>query len=112
MLEERAVRECLVVAYGAGVDSTAMLVGLRQRGIRPDAVLFADTGGEKQQTYDFLPVMDGWLRDHGFPTVTVVKQRGQGLQALAPVPHAGGELPDQRHAAERGLRLPNEVVFA
>ena len=28
----------LVVAYGMGVDSTAMLVGLRQRGIRPDLI--------------------------------------------------------------------------
>lgn len=73
MLEERAVSKCLVVAYGTGVDSTAMLIGLWQRGIRPDAVLFADTGGERDQTYDFLPIMDGWLRDHGLPTVTVVK---------------------------------------
>jgi hypothetical protein len=72
-LEEQAVSKCLVVAYGAGVDSTAMLIGLRQRGVRPDAILFADTGGEKQETYDFLPVMDGWLRDHDFPAVTVVK---------------------------------------
>jgi hypothetical protein len=67
------MRECLVVAYGAGVDSTAMIVGLQQRGIRPDAVLFADTGGEKQETYEFLPIMDAWLRDHRFPTITVVK---------------------------------------
>src|SRR4051794_36146787 len=73
VLEERSMRECLVVAYGAGVDSTAMLVGLRQRDVRPDAILMADTGGEKDQTYAFLPVMDGWLRDHDFPTVTVVK---------------------------------------
>jgi hypothetical protein len=67
------VRECLVVAYGAGVDSSAMLVGLQQRDVLPNAVLFADTGGEKQETYAFLPVMDAWLRDHGFPTVTVVR---------------------------------------
>src|SRR5437588_11939855 len=65
--------ECLVVAYGCGVDSTAMLVGMHRRGPRPDAVLFADTGGEKQETYAFLPVVDGWLRDHGFPAVTVVR---------------------------------------
>jgi hypothetical protein len=33
----------LVVAYGLGVDSTAMLVELAQRKIRPDLILFADT---------------------------------------------------------------------
>lgn len=32
----------VTVAYGIGVDSTAMLVGLHQRGIRPDLILFAD----------------------------------------------------------------------
>jgi hypothetical protein len=73
VLEERAMSDCLVVAYGAGVDSTAMLIGLRQRDVRPDAILFGDTGGEKEETYAFLPVMDGWLRDQDFPTVTVVK---------------------------------------
>lgn len=33
----------LVVSYGVGVDSTAMLVAMQQRGIRPDLILFADT---------------------------------------------------------------------
>src|SRR5438093_838895 len=73
VVEGRTMRECLVVAYGAGVDSTAMLIGLWQRDLRPDAILMADTGGEKDQTYAFLPVMDDWLRDHDFPTITVVR---------------------------------------
>ncbi|QDU97641.1 hypothetical protein Pla8534_54920 [Lignipirellula cremea] len=41
----------LVVAYGLGVDSTAMLIGLQRRGVRPDLILFANTGGEKPETY-------------------------------------------------------------
>jgi 3'-phosphoadenosine 5'-phosphosulfate sulfotransferase (PAPS reductase)/FAD synthetase len=45
----------LVVAYGLGVNSTAMLVEFAPRGIRPDPVLFADTGGEKPETYVRLP---------------------------------------------------------
>jgi hypothetical protein len=63
----------LVVAYGAGVDSTAMLVGLQQRGERPDLILFADTGDEKPKTYAYLPIVNAWLRSVGFPEVTVVK---------------------------------------
>src|SRR5205823_7045341 len=43
----------LVVAYGLGVDSTALLVEFARRGIRPDLILFADTRGEKPET---LPV--------------------------------------------------------
>ncbi len=34
----------LVVAYGMGVDSTAMLVGMAARGERPDLVVFAEHG--------------------------------------------------------------------
>lgn len=70
---EETIRQPLIVAYGLGVDSTAVLVELYKRGIRPDAILFADTGDEKQETYDYLPVINKWLRSVGFPEVTVVR---------------------------------------
>jgi hypothetical protein len=63
----------LVVACGLGVDSTALLVGFTRLGIRPDLILFADTGGEKEETYDYHPTLDQFLQDHGLPTVTVVR---------------------------------------
>lgn len=69
----RAAGAPLVLAYGLGVDSTAVLVGLHQRGIRPDAILFADTGSEHPSTYSYLPVINCWLRSVGFPEVTVVR---------------------------------------
>ena len=50
----------LVVAFGGGVNSTALLVGLSERNILPDLVLFADTGGEKPQTYEFVELMRTW----------------------------------------------------
>jgi hypothetical protein len=74
----------LVVAYGVGVDSTAMLVGLHQRGQRPDAILFADVGGEKQETYDYLPIINAWLESVGFPTVTVVRYQAQNFKNYPP----------------------------
>src|ERR1043165_6777789 len=88
VLEERAMSDCLVVAYGAGVDSTAMLIGLRQRDVRPDAILFGDTGGEKEETYAFLPVMDGWLRDQDFPTVTRSEEHTSELQSRGLISYA------------------------
>lgn len=63
----------LKLSYGLGVDSTAILVGWQKRGIRPRIITFADTGAEKPGTYAFLPVINEWLRDVGFPEVTVVK---------------------------------------
>lgn len=63
----------LVVAYGLGVDSTAMLVEFATRGIRPDLILFADTGGEKPETYRYLSVIRPYLQSVGFPDVVVVR---------------------------------------
>lgn len=65
----------LIVSYGAGVNSTAMLCGFAERGIVPDAILFADTGGEKPATYQFLDVMDKWLEDHGMPKLIRLKYK-------------------------------------
>jgi hypothetical protein len=64
----------LVVAYGLGVDSTAMLIGLHTVGDRPDKILFADTGNEKQSTYDYLPIIQAWLASVGFPLIEVVRK--------------------------------------
>jgi hypothetical protein len=76
-LHDRAVRprpNCpLVVAYGLGVDSTAMLIEFVRRGFRPDLILFADTGGEKPETYEYLPVIQQYLASVGFPSVTTVR---------------------------------------
>lgn len=64
-----------VVSYGMGVDSTAMLIALHERAIRPDLILFADTGGEKPETYAYQPVIDAWLVGVGFPPITTVRYR-------------------------------------
>lgn len=47
----------LAVSYGGGTNSTAMLCGFRERGIKPDLILFADTGAEMPHTYDHVQVM-------------------------------------------------------
>jgi 3'-phosphoadenosine 5'-phosphosulfate sulfotransferase (PAPS reductase)/FAD synthetase len=65
----------LVVAYGLGVNSTAMLVEFAARGVRPDLILFADTGGEKPETYAYLRIIRPFLAKSGFPEVTVVRYR-------------------------------------
>src|SRR3954452_10285349 len=63
----------LVVAYGLGVDSTAMLIEFARRGIRPDMILFADTGGEKPETYRYMPVIQAYLKEVKFPPVVTVR---------------------------------------
>jgi hypothetical protein len=51
-----------IVAFGGGTDSTAVLIGLRDHGLKPDRILFADTGGEQQHTYDYVGLMDTWVK--------------------------------------------------
>ncbi len=80
----------LVVAYGLGVDSTALLVGLHALGDRPDLILFADTGNEKQETYDYLPVMNAWLKRVGLPEVIVVRRTVKDFKHWPPY-HGLGE---------------------
>lgn len=64
--------EPLVVAYGGGVNSLAMLVGFRARNITPDLILFADPGGEKPETYESIAlVMDWIMRELGARIITV-----------------------------------------
>lgn len=65
----------VVVAYGAGTDSTAMLVGMARLGWVPDAILFADTGNELPRTYVFIGIMQEWLARAGFPPIAIVKNR-------------------------------------
>ncbi|MCZ2079339.1 MAG: phosphoadenosine phosphosulfate reductase [Bryobacterales bacterium] len=66
----------LVVADGLGVNSTALLIQLQHVGVRPDLILFADTGSEKHDTYEYVQTRREWLRAAGFPDLIVVRRRG------------------------------------
>lgn len=55
----------VVLAYGMGVDSTAILIELEARGQAPDLVLTADTGAENPLTYDYYALIRAWMDDRG-----------------------------------------------
>lgn len=74
----------LIVCYGVGRDSTALMVGLWRRGIRPDLILFADVGAERQSSYDYLPIINEWLRSIGFPEVTIVRYQPKDFKHWPP----------------------------
>lgn len=63
----------LKVSCGVGVNSVAMLAGMRQIGLPPDAILFADTGSEMPGTYAYIPTLQAWLARVGFPEMVIVK---------------------------------------
>lgn len=63
----------LVVSYGAGVDSTAILIEFIRLGIKPDLIMFANTGGEKPETYQYIKLMNEYLASHDYPQITIVQ---------------------------------------
>ncbi|PHV12055.1 hypothetical protein CSQ89_07850 [Chitinimonas sp. BJB300] len=65
----------LALCFGAGVDSTAMMVALHVAGLRPDIVSFANTLGEKPSTMDHLGRMDEVLASWGWPAIAVCTKR-------------------------------------
>lgn len=73
----------VMVAYGGGVDSTAMLIELVERGERIDMVLFADTGSEKPATYLYVWLFSQWLADRGVK-IEVVRYEPQNFKHFPP----------------------------
>ena len=61
-----------IVSYGAGVNSTALLIEMYKRGIPADLILFADTDGEKPDTYEYISTMNNWLTKRGMPEIMTV----------------------------------------
>ena len=57
-----------MLAYGMGVDSTALLFELASRGEPPDLVLTADTGSDKPESYAYLDrYIKPWLAKRAIP---------------------------------------------
>jgi 3'-phosphoadenosine 5'-phosphosulfate sulfotransferase (PAPS reductase)/FAD synthetase len=56
-----------VVSYGGGVNSTAMTVLLIELRLPVDHVIFADTGGEMPETYEYLKIFAKYLRSNDVP---------------------------------------------
>lgn len=68
--------EPVVVSQGVGVNGMAMILGWRTYGLpTPAALLFANVGSEKFETYAYIPVMNDWLDSVGWPRLTVVKNK-------------------------------------
>jgi len=44
-----------------------MLVGMWERGNKPQLVITADVGSERSETRAFRPIFDDWLESVGFP---------------------------------------------
>ncbi len=76
----------VIVSFGGGVDSTAILVEMARRGEHPDLILFADVGAEAPETYAHIERFSDWLESQGMPRVTVVS-RPKNIRMRASTPY-------------------------
>ena len=72
---EASVSRHVVVSYGAGTNSTAMVCEMVKRGEPIAALVFADTGGERAETYAHVAEFGEWLTARGYPAITTVRQQ-------------------------------------
>ena len=63
-----------VVSYGGGINSTAMIVYLVKNNFPLDHVVFSDTSDEMPETYEYLEVMEKYLKRRDIP-FEIVKVR-------------------------------------
>ena len=78
------VRQPMLLSYGLGTDSTALialLIKLVEWGdpdAMPDVIHFADVRAEKDITMNYLPKIQRYLQENRFPPVTVVSKFDRG----------------------------------
>ncbi|NBS68052.1 hypothetical protein EBT31_03950 [bacterium] len=63
----------VVVSYGGGINSQALVIEAYRRGLQIDCILFANTGSEMPWTLRQNEAMNGWLAAHGMPLIEEVR---------------------------------------
>jgi hypothetical protein len=79
-MKEKPSSYPIVVSFGGGTNSAAMLIEMERRGVRPDLITFADTGGELPETLRFVEDFSAWLVDRGMPPVITVRDERKTLE--------------------------------
>jgi hypothetical protein len=76
--EERIENRVLTIAHGGGKNSGAMALRMMELGIVPAFQAFADTGGERPETYDHIAGLSAYLvAEGGFPPIQTVRNRSK-----------------------------------
>jgi hypothetical protein len=66
-----------IVAFGGGVDSTAMVLGLIEKNEPIDLILFADTGAERPTTYQHIENFSNYLVKNNYPEIVILRNKNK-----------------------------------
>lgn len=72
-----------ILSFGGGVNSVALMILLIREGAPLDEVVFADTGGEVPETYEYLQTTQDYLARHNIPFVVLSKRVGRDLYSTS-----------------------------
>ena len=70
----------VILNYGGGLDSTGIICLMREKGLKPDKIIFADTGGERPDIYSHLDRVDKLLTSWGWDKIIRVKNKSISLE--------------------------------
>lgn len=68
-----------ILSFGGGVNTVALMFLLVEKGAPLDEAIFADTGSEVPETYEYLKRAESYLGDHSIPLHIVKKKNGKSL---------------------------------
>jgi 3'-phosphoadenosine 5'-phosphosulfate sulfotransferase (PAPS reductase)/FAD synthetase len=71
-----ALRTRHILSFGCGVNTVALMIHLINEEMPFDEAVFADTGGELPETYDYLTIATDYLGRHGKKLTTVRSKSG------------------------------------
>lgn len=78
-MRKQEKQERYIFSFGGGVNSAALMVLLVQQGAPLDEVVFADTGSEVPETYQFLDVARAYFEKNGVPLHIVTRPSAGSL---------------------------------
>ena len=74
MVEQQESKAAHILSFGGGVNTVALMIILVRDGWPLDEVVFADTGGEAPETYEYLSHVEPFLKQHHIPFRVVEKR--------------------------------------
>ena len=72
-----------ILSYGGGVNTVALMIMLVRNNMPLDEVVFADTGGEVPETYDYISVTQEYLDRNNIPFKTLVARKEEDLYSCS-----------------------------
>ena len=97
-------RNPVVLSYGGGVNSPAVLIGMIERQEPIDRIIFADTGDERPDVYAGIERACAWSVGQGYPEIEVVRWE----RVRAP----SSRNPEEQSRLERASAMAGDVLSA